>query len=119
MRRTVLLRALTAIWSFWFAAAFLELPVVHACAVHGTAAGATAGHHAHHHGSSSSQPNQKGPQCTCLSQCSGSSPAVLATSPLVASTSTIEVDRVEHRALSVILVARAHAQPFANGPPVA
>ena len=117
MRRTVLLRALTAIWSFWFAAAFLELPVVHACAVHGTAAGATAGHHAHHHGSS--QPNQKGPQCTCLSQCSGSSPAVLATPSVVVSSSTVEVDRVEHRVLSVIVVARPHAQPFANGPPVA
>ena len=118
MRPTVLLRALTAIWSFWFAAAFLELPVVHACAVHGAAAGATAEHHAHHHGSSS-QPNQKGQQCTCLSQCSGSSPAVLATSSVVVSPSTVEVDRVEHRAVSVIVVARPHARPFANGPPVA
>src|SRR4051812_5506685 len=108
-----MLRALTAVWSFWFAAAFLELPVAHACAVHGASAGPTA--HAHHHGA----PKSKGPQCPCLSQCCSSTPAVVATPDIAVESSTIELAPVVFSAPAVVIIARPHATPFANGPPVA
>lgn len=115
MRRTALLRALTAIWGFWFAAAFLELPGAHACAVHGAGATAPAAH-AHHHGAPS---QHKGPQCTCLSHCTGTSAAVLSAPSFAVATSTVELAAIEHRAPAVVIIARPHARPFANGPPVA
>jgi hypothetical protein len=111
--RTIL-RVLTAVWSFWFAAAFLELPAVHACAVHGAAAGQSA-QHAHHHGA----PQSKGPQCTCLSNCCSSTPAVITAAAVAVESSTIELPLVVFSAPLVVVTARPHANPFANGPPVA
>jgi hypothetical protein len=107
---------LTAVWSFWFAAAFLELPGAHACPVHDSIA--QAGAHAHHHHGSA--PGQKGQHCSCLGQCCcGSSPAVLATPSFAVEAKVSELPRVIFRAPTPVFIARAHAQPFANGPPVA
>jgi hypothetical protein len=113
----MLLRILTAVWGFWFAAAFLELPGVHVCAVHGSGAG-PAGIHAHHHHESA--PTKKGAQCTCLSQCCSTTPAAISTPPVAVEASTIELPAVEFRAPSLVVVApRPYSRPFANGPPVA
>ena len=115
MRRTVWVRILTAVWSFWFAAAFLELPGAHACAVHDAVA--QPGAHAHHHHDSS--PTQKGQHCSCLGHCCGTSPAVLATPSLGVEAGISELPPAVFAAPAVVVVTRAHARPFANGPPVA
>jgi len=112
--RPTALRIATALWGFWFAAAFLELPVVHVCAVH---AATHAQAHEHHH----TAPAQNGKQqhCTCLSSCCGSSPAVLSTA-----VHSVEA-RYEPREAGVFsapdfhVVERPHARPYANGPPLA
>jgi hypothetical protein len=112
-----LLRILTTVWSFWFAAAFLELPGAHACAVHGAAA-ATTNVHAHDHHQSA--PTQKGQQCTCLSHCCSTSPAAISAPSVAFESSTTEPGEVAFRAPTlVVAAARPHARPFANGPPVA
>ena|ERR1700754_5353537 len=116
VRRTVLLRLLTAVWGFWFAAAFLELPGAHVCAVHGSAA-ATADIHAHHH---EQAPTQKGQQCTCLSHCSSTQPAAIAAPAVAVEASATEIAAPVFGAPpAVVLPSRPYARPFANGPPVA
>jgi len=110
------IRFLTAAWGFWFAAAFLELPGAHVCAVHSSAATATDVHAHHHH----SAPTKKGENCTCLSQCCSTSPAAISAPSVAVEASTTEPSAVAYRAPTlVVLAARPHVRPFANGPPVA
>jgi len=115
VRRTILLRVLTGVWSFWFAAAFLELPGAHVCAVHGDTA--AAGVHAHHHHEQA--PTGKGPKCTCLSHCSGTAPVAIAAPPVTLAPATTQARRVVLGAPTLVVAARPYARPFANGPPVA
>jgi hypothetical protein len=120
VRRTTLLRVLTAVWGFWFAAAFLELPGAHVCAVHGSSVAAPAGaaaHAPHHHDSA---PTTDGQQCTCLSHCSGTSPAAIAAPPVALEAPTSPLATAGRPAPAVVVHAiRPYARPFANGPPVA
>jgi hypothetical protein len=118
MRRTILLRILTAVWGFWFAAAFLELPGAHACAVHGSGAAVGTGAHAHHHHQSA--PTKKGEHCSCLSHCSSTSPVAITVPPVGAEPTTTEVAAAVFEAPAYVVAAiRPYARPFANGPPVA
>jgi hypothetical protein len=109
------MRIATAIWGFWFAAAFLELPGVHVCAVH-AAAHATA--HEHHHTAPSH--DGKDAHCTCLAHCCGTSPAVLSAATRAVEAPEFSFEARAFRApIVVVVVERPHARPFANAPPVA
>jgi hypothetical protein len=118
------MRFFTAIWGFWFAAAFLELPVLHACPVHGGVAAvatdeAAAGEHAHHHGAPASDAPADGKQCSCLSHCCGVSPVAIAPRTAAFETSLLDAERCTTAATVAVVTARPHERPFANGPPVA
>jgi hypothetical protein len=112
--RPTVLRIVTAIWGFWFAAAFLELPGVHACAVH--AASHAQAHQHEHHGAPSHDGKQQ--QCTCLGHCCGTTPAVLSATVRSAEATETPCEAVVFHAPSLHVVERPHARPFANGPPV-
>ena len=93
--------------------------MVHVCAVHGGSAPAAAvGVQAHHHHQSA--PNEKGEHCTCLSQCSGTSPVAITVPSVAIESTTTEVQVAVFRAPTIVVAAiRPYARPFANGPPVA
>lgn len=125
VRRSGLIRFVTALWSLWFAAAFLELPGAHACAVHSGASGhshqaqAPEAVHAHHHGASPNEAPAHAAQCTCLGHCCSVSPVVVPTRAPAIVVSTQHAPQVVAEPGVVFPASRPYVRPFANGPPVA
>jgi hypothetical protein len=125
VRRNGLIRFITALWSLWFAAAILELPGVHACAVHDGAAGhshqasAPQAAHSHHHGAPEGGAPAHSQQCTCLAHCCGASPVAVSAPTFTIELSTRVAPRVVSAPRVVIAISRPYVRPFANGPPVA
>ena len=124
MRTSPLARLLTACFGVWFAFAIAE-PVLamHECPVHdGIASSAPV---AVHHGAHQAPASQKHPQpvhqCSCLGECAGCTPVVLAATPDQGTLAVATVSSSEPAALSAgyRAVWAQHVLPFQNGPPVA
>ncbi|HVX42225.1 MAG TPA: hypothetical protein VHB25_21870 [Gemmatimonadaceae bacterium] len=132
MRRPVWYRALTAIWALWFAVALIEPAGIHQCPVHGAAGADMAGMGAMagmanmdmagmsmaHDQTPPGHQSQHPLHCCCLST-GCSAPAFVPSAP-----SGELADRIVARShepsfadVPSPLIDRAHALPFANGPP--
>jgi hypothetical protein len=129
-------RALIAIWGIWFAAALLEPGGLHSCPLHGGAGhvhGGMSGMHDMHamHGTSApahwstehvsgtdSPSHRSSDVCTCLGLCC-CVPVVALASQVAAlpGAATVDVEAPTYREFSAPRIRRAHALPFANGPP--
>lgn len=123
VRRSIWLRAFLAAWTFWFTAALLEAPGVHACGVHG----GSGGHHAaapgatehSHHASGPGAPAESA-TCTCLGHCCGVSQVIARTDNSIAAIGLLRsVDPDFAAPIAAPVVRRPYDRPFANGPPVA
>jgi hypothetical protein len=132
MRRPVWYRALIAVWGLWFTTALIEPAGLFACAVHGShSASATpdaaATDHSMHAGgggavaSHATQPadsDSSHSHCTCLDHgCCAVAAAVGATPIVVSTGELLQRTTVRFQTDDDVAVQRAHALPFANGPP--
>ena len=131
VQRSVWVRGLIALWSFWITAALSGAPGLQACAQHGGHA-ADAGHamdhgHLDHAGHTSHRAHSPGPAdashhapcgCPCFGLCCCAAQAV-APAPPIELAGGIFVAPPAARCTGVAIpgVARAYSHPFANGPP--
>ena len=120
--RTAVARALISAWGLWFTALSADASALHSCPMHdGTAA---SGHSAHMHGMAHATDDgapakhDAAAACTCMGPCCSSAPAAVASehTTLREITLTFAAD-VPAGPAGVIPQLRAHALPFANGPP--
>jgi len=113
-------RALLAVWGLWFTAALSEPAGLHTCPMHGAHAMAQAsGAHGSAEHAGHNVPSHSSKDCTCLGLCCAASIASprVSIQPAVVSvqheTASFSPDAAAPR------IVRAHALPFANGPPPA
>jgi hypothetical protein len=131
VQRPVWFRALIAIWGFWFTAALIEAPGIHACAVHSSggahghvhsapAAPMQMGSHGERHDAASPDaPGDRSSTCTCLGLCCFAPHFVGERSTSLAVPATIATVLAAAPIDTAPAVSRPHARPFANGPPAA
>jgi hypothetical protein len=122
VRHPLWYRVLIALWGLWFTTALSEPAGAHTCPMHGghgahsaqtSASEAHGAHEGHHHPAKSSSK-----ACTCLGQCSTTPPIAVPVAPTeLAAARVIDVGVGDFAELSVSVGRRAHALPFANGPP--
>lgn len=132
VRRPLWFRALTAFWGLWFAVALIEPAGIHQCPVHGLAAGQMVGMAAMPdmapmagmagmataHDASPAGHSHHGATCTCLSiGCSSPAFAAPGTAVVLAHYAVVRGAAPNFADAPHPIVARAHALPFANGPP--
>jgi hypothetical protein len=116
-------RALAAFILAWFVAVATELPLLHACAVHGTAASASAEQHgpAHHGALDSNTHETPGDHaaCSCMGDCSAGGFSVGLWSPehRFSVAPARDAGVVFFEADAARLPAPAFLLPYANGPP--
>lgn len=120
VRKHAWFRALVAVWGLWFTAALSEAAGLHTCAMHGNHAVAQAhsGHAAAEH-SGHGAPSHASKACTCLGFCCAASVATPRVSIQPAVVSIQRETAVFSPAGATLSITRAHALPFANGPPTA
>jgi hypothetical protein len=114
-------RAFAAVLLAWFVAVATELPLLHSCDVHGSAAAAADSHGSHHGAlhSNAQSPDADHATCSCLGDCNTGGVSVGLSSP--EHRVAVAIVRDEGAAPLASGVARIPAAPFvlpyANGPP--
>lgn len=121
MIRSAAARSLVSVWGLWFTVLSADASAIHSCPMHD---GAGAGGHAAHmhmaHAADAGAParHDTAAACTCMAPCCGSAAAITSQRESLRDVTATFVAASPASHHGVQPQPRAHALPFANGPPV-